>query len=224
MHSRIVIAGLFVCLLLGCGKKIAKNTGSSDTPPPNQQTASNDKGKPADKNKKDGDKPNWLNDPRYKKDKDNNEGSGGGGEAGGLPGKPGLGMNISQPPGGWASGTGPGAGASGTPSSGGTTAANTSTKPVSEADLKAIWVFIDSRSGATDKMPSILDIQTALVSSRSHAAELVKDGSIVLTGARMREAVWAYEKRALTQGGWVASQNGVENLTAAELTSRLAGR
>jgi hypothetical protein len=218
MFKQIVLAGFLICLASGCGKKVAKNTGSSDTPPPSQQTASNDKGKPGDKNdksKKDGDKPNWLGDPKYKKDSSGRQDSGD--ESDGLPGKPGLGgMKLTQPPGGWAEGGKQGsiAPVSNTPQA----------SPVSEADMKELWVFVDNRAGSTGQMPSKVDIQSALRAARSNAAELIKDGSIVLTGATARDSVWAHEKKALTQGGWVASQNGVENLTAAQLASRLSGR
>jgi len=220
MFRQVVLSCAILGLLIGCGKKTVKNTAPSDTPPPGMQTANFDKGKPgekSDKNKKDGDKPNWLNDPRYKKDKGEGPDAGGG-EVGGLPGKPGLGFDISKP-GGWA-GNSSDATSAKPPSA--SAAANA--KPVTEADMKEIWVFIDNRSGATDKMPSIVEIGAALNAARSHAADLIKDGSIVLTGARMRDAVWAYEKKARTQGGWVVSQNGVENLTAAVLENRLAGR
>jgi hypothetical protein len=202
---------------MGCGKKIAKSTGSTDTSPPSPQTASVDKNRSGDKGDKDkqgGEKANWLNDPRFKKETP--ERPGGSTDAGGLPGKPGLGMNISEPPGGWGGATTV-AGSNKPP----LTSNITNTKPVTEADMKEIWNFVDSRSGSTGKMPSIIDITSALASARTHSSDLIKDGSIVLTGAKTREAVWAYERKAATQGGWVASQNGVENLTSDELKERL---
>ena len=70
-------------------------------------------------------------------------------------------------------------------------------------------------------MPQPALVYAALVKAESKAAELVKDGSIFLTGASARESIWAFEWKAMTQGGWVASQNGVENLTAEELRRRL---
>ncbi|HEV3387222.1 MAG TPA: hypothetical protein VG097_20555 [Gemmata sp.] len=225
MFRQIVLTGFLICLAFGCGKKTVKNTGSSDSPPPSQQTASNNKGDKADKIKKDQGKPNWL-DPNYKKE--GSERPEGGSEAGGLPGKPGIGFTVNAPPGGWEPGSNP---STTTPPSGGTASTKpsgsstaTSTKPVTEADMKEIFIFIENRSGGTDKMPSIVDIQAALSAASSHAADLIKDGSIVLTGARTRESVWAYEKKAKTQGGWVVSHNGVVNVTAAELASMLPGR
>jgi hypothetical protein len=212
MFRQVVLAGFLICLVFGCGKKTVKNTGTSDSPPPSQQTASNYKGDKAERIKKDQGKPNWL-DPNYKKE--GSERPEGGSEAGGLPGKPGIGFTVNAPPGGWEP-------AASTKPAGSSTA--TSTKPVTEADMKDIFTFIENRSGGTDKMPSIVDIQAALSAASSHAADLIKDGSIVLTGARTRESVWAYEKKAKTQGGWVVSHNGVVNVTAAELASMLPGR
>jgi hypothetical protein len=104
------------------------------------------------------------------------------------------------------------------------TSNGTLSKPVSEADMKEVWIYIENRSGASGQMPPPQEVYAALLAAKSPAADLAKSGNIVLTGTRNRDSVWAYEAKALTQGGWVASQNGVETLTAADLTRRLAGR
>lgn len=228
---------------LGCAKKPAKVTESSNEsastspPPPPAST----KGKSSDKTSKDKEKPNWLNDPGTTRAETT---SGEGTPAGGLPGKPGWG--ISKPDGGWTSPnpqpgpTNPGA-AGGTativpnPAGPGVTKPNagaspptgtspTNMKPVSEADMKDVWIYIENRSGASGQMPTTQEVYSALVTAKSPAAELARGGSIVLTGSRMRDSIWAYEAKATTQGGLVASQNGVETLTAAELLRRLAAR
>jgi hypothetical protein len=90
--------------------------------------------------------------------------------------------------------------------------------------MREIWIFIDTASGASGTMPGPDVIYASLIKANSPAAALIKDGSISLTGTRTRESVWAFETAALTQGGWVVSQNGVETLTAAELTRRLMGK
>jgi hypothetical protein len=97
-------------------------------------------------------------------------------------------------------------------------------KRVEMADMKEIWVFIDNFSGASGKMPTVPTIYAALVEAKSPAAALVKDNTILLTGATKRESVWAYEANALLNGGLVVSQNGVETLTAAQLQQRLRER
>ena len=79
-------------------------------------------------------------------------------------------------------------------------------KPVSEADMKEVWIFIENASGASGKMPTPELIVRGARRRRSRRPRtLVKDGSIILTGATTRESVWAYETNAPTQGGWVAS-------------------
>lgn len=90
--------------------------------------------------------------------------------------------------------------------------------------MKDVWIYIENRSGASGQMPTTQEVYSALVTAKSPAAELARGGSIVLTGSRMRDSIWAYEAKATTQGGLVASQNGVETLTAAELLRRLAAR
>lgn len=89
------------------------------------------------------------------------------------------------------------------------------------ADMQEVWVFIENASGASGKMPPAALTYAALVEAKSPAAALVKQQAIVLTGAAARDSVWAFEARAYQSGGLVASQNGVETLTAAELRQRL---
>ena len=245
MRSLVMIAVLIPLLFaVGCAKKTAKKPAADDPP----GTTAQPSGAPgAGANKKDGkaDEPNWLSDPRFKKE-----------DGPALPvetppgGKPGWGVGT-PPPGGW---TAPGAGAPPTP---GGVAPNpmgappvsgpgapaigaapvppnpepvkppvtTTTTPkystVTEADMKEVWVFIENASGASGKMPTQLEIYQALVAASFTSGALVKDGSIYLTGATKRESIWAFETKALTSGGLVCSQNGVETLTAAELKKRL---
>ncbi len=107
------------------------------------------------------------------------------------------------------------------PAPGGGTPVGAAKKAATMADMREVWIFIENASGASGKMPTQLEIFQALVKGGSPAAQRVKDGTILLTGAKDRESVWAYEERALTGGGLVVSQNGVETLTAAELKTRL---
>jgi hypothetical protein len=89
------------------------------------------------------------------------------------------------------------------------------------ADMRDLQIFIHDVSLVTGKMPTPGEIFAALLAARSPAAALVKDGAIILTGATDREGVWAYEARALSQGGLAVSQNGTQTLTAAELKAML---
>jgi hypothetical protein len=231
MFVRILTAGLCVLLVVGCAKRTAKKpapssdeTVSAKPQPPNANKTGDKAAKP--------DEPNWINDPRFKKDGDP-----------ALPaetppnnGKPGWGL---PPKGEWTApppagappmpGAAPGApGAMGVlqPEPVKPPAPATPTAPkyntVTEADMKEVWIFIENFSGANGgKIPSQVLIYKALVAAESKAAPLVKDGSIYLTDTKTRESIWAFETKALTSGGLVCSQNGVETLTAAELKKRL---
>lgn len=231
MFMRILTAGLCLLLALGCAKRGAK------TAPAKDETAKPPAG---DKDVKGGkaDEPNWLTDPRFKTDPPAGQPLPDGPSPGKQP------WGIPPPQGGW---QGPNAGAQpvqpgapgaplpapGVPIPPGmgvlqpqpapAPAATPAvpTKRVEMADMKEVWIFIENASGASGKMPSQLLTYQALIAAKSPAADLVKDGTIFLTGATVRESVWAYETQALTNGGLVATQNGVETLTAAELKTRL---
>jgi hypothetical protein len=93
--------------------------------------------------------------------------------------------------------------------------------PVTEKDMREVWTFIDTASGASGMMPGPEVIYASLVKANSPAAALIKNGAISLTATQKRESVWAFETEALSRGGLVVSQNGVETLTATELIKRL---
>lgn len=105
----------------------------------------------------------------------------------------------------------------------GNTPRGAAARVVAMADLRDLQIFIDTASGATGKMPTSAEVMAALIEAKSPAAALVKDGAIVLTGAKQREGVWAFEARAYLNGGLVVTQNGVERVTAEEL-KRLLGK
>lgn len=97
----------------------------------------------------------------------------------------------------------------------------TGSRPVTRDDMNEVWIFIENSSLATGQMPPPELTYAALVQANAKAAELVRDGSIILTGTRHRDSIWAFERSAPTRGGWVASHNGPEHLTAAEFARRL---
>jgi len=250
MRSFVLIAVLVPLLFVGCAKRNVKNTS------PARDESANAKASPARNDSKTGkidEGPNWLTDPRFKKEKDQ-QSTPAPASVQSSTGKPSWG--ITPPQGGWQPpnagvapmppvqppGPGPQPGgfapagpmaAPGLPAPPGmgvlqpqpvAPAAVTPTAPakrVEMADMKEVWIYIENRSGASGKMPSPAEVYAALVKTGSPAAELVKSGAIILTGTTDRESVWAYETQARLQGGLVASQNGVETLTAAELQARL---
>jgi hypothetical protein len=90
-------------------------------------------------------------------------------------------------------------------------------------DLRNLHLFLESASAETGQLPDKQTIIANLKGDRD-AAKLVKaieDGYIVLTGNRQRESIWAYEKNADTNGGWVVSNMGPDKLSAAEVKKRL---
>jgi hypothetical protein len=91
---------------------------------------------------------------------------------------------------------------------------------ISKQDMEDIRIFIDNAS-AGGQMPSPQLVYSALVMNQSPAAAHVKSGAIVVHPARSREEVWAYEARALQQGGWMVTANGVEQVNANDLKRRL---
>lgn len=228
MFTRILIVGLCVAVATGCARRNAKKPTATDEP---SVTAAKPMTPlaaiPSDKK---GGEPNWLGDSRFEKD------SGPGLPADAPPGgKPGWGLpkgdyTAPPPPAGMPMGAPNGNGVlqpepvKPPPAAPAAPVAPTTApkySPVAEADMKEVWIFIENASGASGKMPSPALTYQALVTAESKAAPLVKDGSIYLTGATTRESVWAFEMKALTHGGLVATQNGVETLTAAELKKRL---
>jgi len=246
----LVLLPVLLLPLAGCGRKVPKATGGEDTPPPPAVAAAGPNTRPAptnppgDRGQKDqkadkSEKPNWLNDERFKRVTDP------------LPDepRPKSGWSVTPPEGGWTAPASGGAAlppattrqpvlpspapvtgspppatgnpAPAPPTTGGSRPVTGGGRPVTRDDLNEIWIFIENRSQATGTMPSPETTYAALVAANARAAELVRDGSIILTGATSRESIWAFERNAPTRGGWVASQNGPEQLTAAQFAQRL---
>jgi hypothetical protein len=95
---------------------------------------------------------------------------------------------------------------------------------VTMKDMEDIKTFVHDASLVSGRMPAPEFVYGALVQAGSPAAGLVKSKAIVLTGAQTRESVWAYEAKALQQGGMAVGPNGVETVTAADLKQRLGVR
>jgi hypothetical protein len=226
MRSRLLLlAVLFLTFsAMSCKKKDAKSGAVADTPPPPAANGNNGK-KGGDKS----DSKGRLQNPSSSNEVD----------PGGLPGKPGWGFpmqegNLEVPakpasnnPGPTGQGSGPTCPPPKNPASpppGGSGVDNPGGKPVSENDMNDIWLFIDARSTAGGEMPGPQDIYAALSAAKSPAADLARNGSIVLTGTRTRESVWAYEAKATRQGGYAVTQNGVQRVSATELNRLLSGK
>jgi len=92
---------------------------------------------------------------------------------------------------------------------------------VTQADMQEVWIYMENASAVSGRLPPPAEVYAALVQTQAKAAELVRNGAIILTGAKNRESVWAFETAALQHGGWVAGPSGVENVSASELKRRL---
>lgn len=97
-------------------------------------------------------------------------------------------------------------------------------RPVTKQDMMDIHLFVDTASGASGRMPDPTTIQAALGAAGSPAAKLVATDDIVLTGARQRESCWAYQKGATTDGGWIVTNSGAEQVDAATAKRWIGGR
>jgi len=93
---------------------------------------------------------------------------------------------------------------------------------VGQKDMDDIRLYIDTASLAAGRMPSVPEVLGALRQAESPAFGLIQKQGIVLTGAKTREGVWAFEFAAAQRGGLVCTQNGVEEVSAGELRKRLA--
>lgn len=243
MWPRILTCALCLALAAGCAKRTAKKPSQDDSANAKQPTpAPDDRNRKNDKKGDKGDGPNWLTDPRFKKDPPATTSPNP--PDGPSPGK--QPWAISPPQGGWQgpnTGAGPvppaapggmpvGPAPVGAPGGMGVLQPQpappaapdvppTPSKRVEQADMKDVWIYIENASGASGRMPTQKMVYEALLAAKSPAAELVRTGAIYLTGATSRESVWAFEAQALMNGGLVANQNGVETLTAAELKARL---
>ena len=88
--------------------------------------------------------------------------------------------------------------------------------------MNEVWTVIENFSQANQgKMPKPEIVYSALAMAKASAAELVKNNDIILTGTSKRESIWAYERKAPQQGGWIATQNGPEQVTAADFARRI---
>jgi hypothetical protein len=244
MRSVALLVGFTLAIAVcGCAKK-SKSTGKSEdtaaiTPSQPAVEKAQAKAKPAEKTDKPAEKKNWVGDPRYKPKSDPADPDL---PPDGLPpskqpwvGQPPAGAGDAKLPAPKAGGNEPGKAQPGPmgvlqpqpvpqPAPAKQSSPPAAASRVTKEDMENVWIFIENFSLASGKMPPPNLVYAALVEAKSPAAALVKDGSIVLTGATTRESVWAFEKNAATQGGMIVTQNKVETVTAAEFARRVTGR
>ncbi len=88
-------------------------------------------------------------------------------------------------------------------------------------DMKQLQLFIATLYLQDGEMPTVAAIRATLKKDAPTLDRLIENGSIMLTGAKDRSEVWAYDKAALESGGWVATMEGVQKMTAEELRKAL---
>lgn len=96
-------------------------------------------------------------------------------------------------------------------------------RTVEANDLANLRIYIENASiGSSDgQMPTKDEILRDIAREMPKLVEAIKEGTLVLTGIKRREGVWAYEKSALDADGMVLTNNGVERMTSAQLKALL---
>lgn len=88
-------------------------------------------------------------------------------------------------------------------------------------ELHGLQQFIAYHEVEFSRMPTKNEIVAFAKKENPRLSKLLQDGTIVLTGTKTRDSVWAYEKDAPTKGGWVVTGSGESKMTAEELKKLL---
>lgn len=97
-------------------------------------------------------------------------------------------------------------------------------KAVTGNEMKNLHLFIETASLASGAMPSLQEITAGVQREDKKLAEMLADGSVILTGTKTRESCWAYEKDAATTGGWIVTPSGPERVDAATARRWISSR
>jgi hypothetical protein len=95
-------------------------------------------------------------------------------------------------------------------------------RTVTEIELKDLHLYLNTASLATGQLPTKEAILADLRRDSQKLYKQIQDGSIVLTGATSRDAVWAYT--AEPQRGndyYVVTSSGVDQMNLQALNQRL---
>lgn len=92
---------------------------------------------------------------------------------------------------------------------------------VTAFEMKDLHLFIEYSSSASGQMPPNEVIIEYTKKENPKLGKLLEDGTIILTGTKVRESVWAYEKDSDTKGGWIITNNGPEKVTAEQFKQRM---
>jgi hypothetical protein len=84
-----------------------------------------------------------------------------------------------------------------------------------------LQLFIAQMEIVDGRMPTKNEILDYAKKENPKLHKLLDEGAFVLTGTKVRDSVWAYERDADTQGGWVISNAGEQKLKAEEVRKLL---
>jgi hypothetical protein len=115
----------------------------------------------------------------------------------------------------------------GNPTVGGATQAvrGAATRIVTAAELHDLHLMMNTAKGASGRVPTKQETWNALnrPDGNPKLLALVQDGTLVLVDSPQEEGLWAYDRNARTQGGWILTHNGAERVTAHDFTTRFPG-
>jgi hypothetical protein len=91
---------------------------------------------------------------------------------------------------------------------------------VTETEMHDLHLYMEGEA-SFGQIPSRESVLEYARKNNDKLYKLLENGAIVLTGAKTREEVWAYEKDAPTKGGWVVTGSGQSKMTADQLNKLL---
>jgi len=89
---------------------------------------------------------------------------------------------------------------------------------VTAAELKDLHLFMTTAKLSNGRVPTSQETwaEISKPSGNRKLAQLISDGTIVLVPNPQEEGLWAYDKNAATQGGWVLMHSEPRRVTAQE--------
>jgi hypothetical protein len=89
-------------------------------------------------------------------------------------------------------------------------------------DMSQLHLFIENASLATGRMPTQQQILAELQRPAPNLYALLNDKSVILTGVRAREGIWAYTQEPQHGGDHIViSSSGVQRMSPQALRQRL---
>jgi hypothetical protein len=89
---------------------------------------------------------------------------------------------------------------------------------VTAAELHDLHLFMNTQKLSTGRVPTAQETWQAISGPQGNPklTQLIKDGILVLVPNPPEEGLWAYDRNAPTQGGWVLTHSEPRRVTAQE--------